>query len=81
MKNNKQFKNGHSGTFTLKNLAAAVILSSVAGTASADIEIGKAGNTTISMFGILDAGVLTRVMYRLMVMKKLVLKPVVCVRP
>lgn len=58
MNNNKQFKNGHSGMFTLKNLAAAVVLSSVAGTASADIEIGKAGNTTISMFGILDAGVL-----------------------
>jgi len=58
MKNNKQFKNGHSGMFTLKNLAAAVVLSSVAGAASAEIVIGETETTTLSMYGIVDIGLI-----------------------
>ncbi|MBL4899449.1 MAG: porin [Colwellia sp.] len=42
----------------IKTLGAAVLLSSIAGTATADIVIGETETTKISMFGILDVGLL-----------------------
>ncbi|MGH1432800.1 MAG: porin [Neptuniibacter sp.] len=58
MKNNKQLKNGHNRITSLKQTAVAVALSSVASVASADIVIGSTDTTTLSMFGLLDIGVL-----------------------
>jgi predicted porin len=42
----------------IKTLGAAVILSSVAGTAAADIVIGETETTKLMMYGILDVGIL-----------------------
>jgi hypothetical protein len=42
----------------IKTLGAAVLLSSFAGTASADVVIAETESTKISMFGILDVGLL-----------------------
>ncbi len=58
MKNNKQLKNGHNRITSLKQTAVAVALSSVASVASADIVIGTTDTTTLSMYGILDVGLL-----------------------
>lgn len=42
----------------IKTLGAAVLLSGVAGTATADVVIAETETTTLSMFGILDVGLL-----------------------
>ncbi|MFW1677060.1 porin [Pontibacter sp. JAM-7] len=57
--NNKKVTCAKRGMVSsLKTLSAMVMLSTAASTASADILIGEAGGTQLSMFGILDVGIL-----------------------
>ncbi len=57
--NNKKVTSAKKGMVSsLKTLSAMVMLSTAATTASADILIGEAGGTQLSMFGILDVGML-----------------------
>ncbi|GEM_PF-358935 len=57
--NNKKVTSAKKGMVSsLKTLSAMVMLSTAATTASADILIGEAGGTQLSMFGILDVGIL-----------------------
>lgn len=57
MKNHKRFNNGFKPSL-LKQLGAVVFFSGAASVASADIVIGETESTTLSMYGLLDIGVL-----------------------
>lgn len=58
MKNNKHNVSGLLRKPVMKKLSTAVVVFGLSSAASADIEIGSTDSTSLSMFGILDAGFL-----------------------
>lgn len=58
MKNNKQFDIGLKPSLITKQLVVVMAFSGMASVATADVVIGKTDSTTLSMYGLLDVGLL-----------------------